>query len=233
MSIVAEVIDLEEYAKAKKTPPKGKHYRIKVDRDYFTVDVPEMNGRQILELAKKTPPERFKLFQHLHGGKTDRVELDQKVDFTTPGIEKFKTLPIDSTDGLAEPRQQFKLPEADEELLGCLGLRWETLIEAQVKWLIVYGYPIPAGYNVLIADVALRIDAQYPVAQIDMAYFAPGLSRADSRGIAGLSNLVLDDRSFQQWSRHRTAANPWRAGIDDVESHLLLVNHWLQHELTR
>src|SRR4029077_5662985 len=94
MSTLAEVIDLEEYAKSGRRPPKAKHYRIKVDKESFTVDVAEMTGRQILELAKKNPPERFKLFEHHHGGKTEHVELDKEVDFTTPGVEKFKTLPI-------------------------------------------------------------------------------------------------------------------------------------------
>jgi len=227
------VIDLEEHAKAGKKPPKAKQYRIRIDKAHFVVDVPEMTGRQLLKLAGKEPPERFKIFQHLHGGATKPIGLDETVDFTTRGIERFKTLPIDSTDGLAEPRRHFRLPEADEEFLDHLGLRWETIVEAQVKWLLIYGYPIPAAYNVTVADVALRIDAQYPIAQIDMAYFVPNLSQSNGRSIAGLSNLTLDSRTFQQWSRHRTAANTWRAGIDEVETHLLLVNHWLQNELTR
>ena len=146
------------------------------------------------------PVERFKLFQQMHGGgQPQRIELDQSVDFTTPGIERFKTLPVDSTDGLAKPRRDFRLPESDEAFLDSLGLRWEAVIDQGVN----------------------------------MASFCPALARADGKGINGLSGHVLDVRNFQQWSRHRTAQNPWRPGEDDLQSHVLLVEHWLCHELTR
>ncbi|MBI5912416.1 MAG: hypothetical protein HY848_21000 [Betaproteobacteria bacterium] len=167
------------------------------------------------------------------GGQPQRIELDQSVDFTTPGIERFKTLPVDSTDGLAKPRRDFRLPESDEVFLESLGLRWEAVIDEGVKWVIVYGYPLPQGYNVSTVDLALRIAPDYPTAQIDMASFCPALVRADGKGINGLSGHVLDVRNFQQWSRHRTAQNPWRPGEDDLQSHVLLVEHWLHHELTR
>lgn len=95
----SEVIDLEEYARTGQKPPKAKHYRIRVDKQNFVVEVSEMSGRQILELAGKQPPERFRLDQKLHGGQTKKVELDEVVDFTTPGIERFMTLPLDQTEG--------------------------------------------------------------------------------------------------------------------------------------
>jgi hypothetical protein len=44
---------------------------------------------------------------------------------------------------------------------------------------------------------------------------------------------VLDGKQFQQWSRHRTGANPWRPGLDNVCTHLLLVNSWLEKELRK
>lgn len=227
-------IDLEEFAKSGKTPPLASSYRIRVDKLVFTVNVSHMTGRQILTLAGKVPVERFKLFQQMHGGgQPQRIELDQSVDFTTPGIERFKTLPVDSTDGLAKPRRDFRLPESDEVFLESLGLRWEAVIDEGVKWVIVYGYPLPQGYNVSTVDLALRIAPDYPTAQIDMASFCPALVRADGKGINGLSGHVLDVRNFQQWSRHRTAQNPWRPGEDDLQSHVLLVEHWLHHELTR
>jgi hypothetical protein len=234
METELDVVDLEEYAKNGKTPPKAKAYRFRVDRDLITVQTPVLKGRRILELAQKNPPDRFKLFQHLRGGKTVPVGLDDDVDLRTPGVERFKTLPIDPVDGLAEPRRQFQMPEADSAFLERFGLRWETIVAEQVKWLIIYGYPVPKGYNVDAADMALRIDAQYPVAQIDMAYFSPALARKDGGPLANLSTLpALDGRPWQQWSRHRTSQNPWRPGVDDLETHLLLVDHWLQHDVAR
>ena len=96
---VDEVIDLEQYARAGRKPPKAKQYRIRVDRERFVVNASEMTGRQILELAGKQPPERFRLDQKLLGGQTQKIELNQVVDFTTPGVERFMTMPLDQTEG--------------------------------------------------------------------------------------------------------------------------------------
>ncbi|GAB61139.1 hypothetical protein KSU1_B0282 [Candidatus Jettenia caeni] len=94
-----EIIDLEEFAIEGKKPPKGCRYRIKIDKNKYVVDVPLMSGREILNLAEKTPPEQYMLFQKFRGGENKRIELDEKVDFTTPGVEKFRTLPMDQTEG--------------------------------------------------------------------------------------------------------------------------------------
>lgn len=94
-----EIIDIEEYAKAKKPVPAGRKYRIRIDDNRYVVDVPSMTGRQILALAGKTPPENFILTQKLHGGKLHTVELDEVVDFTAPGVERFNTLPRQVQEG--------------------------------------------------------------------------------------------------------------------------------------
>jgi hypothetical protein len=94
-----EVIDLELYAKEGKTPPKGTKYRIRIDKDYYEVHVSEMSGSEILTLAGKTPPNRFRLDQKLKGGATKKIELNDIVDFSTPGVERFQTLPLDQTEG--------------------------------------------------------------------------------------------------------------------------------------
>jgi len=52
-----------------------------------------------LQLAGKTPPEQYMLSQKLRGGQTRRIALDARVDFTTPGVERFMTLPLDQTEG--------------------------------------------------------------------------------------------------------------------------------------
>ena len=40
-------------------------------------------------------------------------------------------------------------------------------------------------------------------------------------------------RAWQRWSRHRTAVNPWRRGYDCIETHVLLVDDWLEREIRR
>ncbi len=192
-----------------------------------------MTGRQLLERASK-PVDRFKIYQQIHGGGQPLpVGLDQPVDFTTPGVERFKTLPVDSTDGLADPKREFQLPEEDVQFLNGLGLRWEAIKDGDAKWIIVYGFGLPTGYNVASADVAVRIAPDYPTAQLDMAYFAPALARKDGRGINNLSSLKIAGHDFQQWSRHRTGPSAWRPGEDDLEAHFLYIQDFLQRELAR
>ncbi len=94
-----EVIDIEEYALNDQKVPKGKKYRIKIDREKYTVAVSSMTGKEILMLAGKTPPERYMLNQKLRGGKVVPITQDQTVDFTAPGIERFMTLPLDQQEG--------------------------------------------------------------------------------------------------------------------------------------
>jgi hypothetical protein len=128
-------------------------------------------------------------------------------------------------------RRQFRLPEADELHLDALGLPWETVLGAQVQWLVVHDRAVPSGYNHARALTALIIPPGYPDAQLDMVYFYPHLARADGGRIGGLASRRFDDKDWQQWSRHRTQQNPWRPGEDDIAGHFILIDHWLRREL--
>jgi hypothetical protein len=130
-------------------------------------------------------------------------------------------------------RRQFHLGEEDEECLAARGLAWEAIVENNTKWIIVHGYPLPDGYNHRTADAALRIPPSYPDDQIDMVYFLPGLALTSGKAINALTPLALDGKQYQQWSRHRTPANPWRPGLDNICTHLLQVDSWLERELKR
>lgn len=97
--VVDETVDLEEYAASGRRPPRAKRYRIRIDREHYVVDVPSMKGRELLRLAGKTPPEQWMITQKLHGGEVKKIGLDEKVDFTAPGVERLMTLPLDQTEG--------------------------------------------------------------------------------------------------------------------------------------
>ena len=132
-------------------------------------------------------------------------------------------------------RRDFHLPGDDEDFLNRSGLRWETVNEQVggqiVRRLVIYGFDIPDGYDVEIADLFLRIEPLYPDTQIDMVYFYPDLKKASNGTINNLSPETFDGKTWQRWSRHRTAENPWRPGIDCVETHLHQVRAWLAREL--
>jgi hypothetical protein len=97
--VLDEIIDLEEYAKLGKRPPLSKGYRILVNGDPFVVHEPNPTGRAILTLADLLPAENYTLRVKLAGEKPQKVGLDEHVDLRRPGVEKFKALPRDQTEG--------------------------------------------------------------------------------------------------------------------------------------
>ncbi|WP_210241704.1 multiubiquitin domain-containing protein [Mesorhizobium sp. B2-7-2] len=97
--VLDEIADLEEYAKLGKRPPLAKGYRLRVNGEAFVVYEPEPTGRAILTLAGLIPPEDYTLRVKLAGEKLRKVELDEKIDLRHPGVEKFKALPRDQTEG--------------------------------------------------------------------------------------------------------------------------------------
>jgi hypothetical protein len=97
-----EEVEIETYAQkvnGKEKPPKAKRYVIRIDKVKYKVDVPSMTGSQILTLAGKTPPDQYKLTEKMHGGAAKTIGLDEPVDFTEPGVERFMTLKRDQTEG--------------------------------------------------------------------------------------------------------------------------------------
>ena len=129
------------------------------------------------------------------------------------------------------PRRHFRLPQDDEAFLEGTEWRWETVVEGNVRRLVIYGFPVPPGYGRKAVDLHLRIDGGYPDALIDMVYVTPALAKVTGDAIRALSMEPFDGRTWQRWSRHRTAANPWRPGLDNVETHLALVTDWFAREV--
>lgn len=233
MSQEKEVIDIETYAKEGKVVRPNHEYKIKVDKTLYTVSSATMKGREILILAGKNPPERYILQQKMKD-QIKRIGLDDVVDFTAPGIERFMTIPNEVTEGEAPAlRYQFDPIKDDQEYLQSLGLLWEAVLTDGVKRILIHGFSIPKGYNVDKAGVYVVLQPGYPDTQIDMAYFSPSLSRADGRPIRQLSETTFDGKNWQQWSRHRTPASAWRIGEDNLSTHMELVADWLDQELRK
>ena len=231
-SLSDEIIDLEWCAKCGHTAPKGKKYRILIDRRHYVVDRECMTGKEILSLTGETPPDRYQLRQKFKDGRVITIKNDQVVCFTEPGVEKFKTLACDQTEG-EPPRRGFTLLEEDKDYLDSLGLPWETIREGNLSWVLIHQYSIPKGYNIENATIAVLMTSGYPIAQLDMVYFHPPLQRIDQQPIGALIEVNIDGKIFQRWSRHRTSVNPWRQGIDNLGTHIPLVEAWLLQEFNK
>jgi hypothetical protein len=88
---------------------------------------------------------------------------------------------------------------------------------------------VPAGYGRPTVRAAIMLPPGYPNAPLDMVYFHPSLSRADNRPIAALADHSIEGVTWQRWSRHY----PWRAGVDDLVTHIERIGSWLADELRR
>lgn len=209
-----------------------KPYRVQIDKQILEVNEPSPTARELLVLAGKTPPEQYALYLKRKGGQPERLSPEERVDLTDEGIERFVTLPLDQTEGLGT-RREFDLPSEDREWLDELGLSYELVREGDVLRVVIHGWPVPPGYNQAAVTANVRIEPGYPDAQIDMVYFFPPLVRADGRAIRALSTDQFDGKIWQRWSRHRTPANPWRPGVDNLATHFGLIDEWLKRELTK
>ena len=97
--VLDDIIDLEEYAKIGKRPPLAKGYRFKINGDSYVVHDPTPTGREVLTLAGLLPAKDYTLRVKLAGERPRKVEIDEKVDLRQHGVEKFKALPRDQTEG--------------------------------------------------------------------------------------------------------------------------------------
>lgn len=94
-----EVEDLEVAARENRHPRSAKRYRVRVDKTHLEFTTPTATGAQILERAGKTPPSAWLLFQRMRGNQRHKIDLDAEVDFGTPGVERFITMPREQIDG--------------------------------------------------------------------------------------------------------------------------------------
>ena len=168
------------------TPFRSVHYKVQIDKDFFEAPVSRMTGRELLELADKKPAERYAIYLKVKGGQPDRIDLDEKIDLSQPGVERFVTLPLDQTEGFGG-RRQFALPQDDLEWLDQVRGQFELVGEGGVLRVVLYNFPIPPGYQRRHAEVNVRIEPGYPDSEIDMVYVHPALQRADGKPIAAIS----------------------------------------------
>jgi hypothetical protein len=224
-------VNIEEYGKVCKEVPPARLYEIKIDKKDHLWKERFISAHEIIKLSERKPEHEFSALKFTSTQpKPQKLKADEKVDLWEKCLLRFVVQPKTQDDG-SEMRRQFKLPAHDEEFLESLGFPWETISDGNF-WLLIHGYPIPSGYNVDKADVALMIPAQYDAAQIDMAYFLPNLNKTSGKGINRVTPRQIDGKIFQQWSRHRKT-NEWVPGVDNIATHLSLVDNWLTNDLTR
>ena len=130
-------------------------------------------------------------------------------------------------------RRDFDLLPPDEKFLDVCGRHWETILDGS-QWVLIHEFPTHEGYNHPCVTVAIRMETGYPNTELNMVYVFPALARRDGKAIGATSaKQMIGGKSYQRWSRHRTAQNPWRVGFDGLETHVILIEDWLTREFER
>lgn len=162
-----------------------------------------------------------------------QVTIEDTIDLRSPGIEKLRLTPREINNGeLPASRRQFRLLPQDEEGLTVRGLHWETIISSGRRWLLLRDVTLPKGYLVDRTCIAVEVPNGYPTAELDMFYCYPQLARRDGMTIPQTQvTEMIEGQGFQRWSRHRGGIAPWRAGLDNVITHLALVEAALLREV--
>lgn len=223
-------ITVESHCKGTEGPPNARRYIIRVGDKRIVVDKPDPKGREILVLAGFDPSKT--LLNQRIGRQFVAVTLDQKVDLTACGVERFTTLPNEQGEG--RPGHEFALPEEDVETLDANKLDWQALKENGVNWLIIRNIPLPGVFLNEPTDVAIQVPAGYPSTSLDMAFFNPPIRRRDGKAINCTNgSATLRGKTWQQWSRHYSAENPWKPGEYSVYTHYLLSLAWLDREASK
>lgn len=131
-------------------------------------------------------------------------------------------------------RREFDLPPQDVTFLNDYGGSWETLKDG-AHWVLLHEFSTQGlQYNHTVVTTAIRIETGYPNVALDMVYFSPPLSRTDGKLINAADVVqTIAGQSFQRWSRHYTAANPYKPGEDSLETHVLAIEDWLRREFEK
>jgi hypothetical protein len=215
---------------------RERHWKLRVQGVTLTYSVPEVKVADAMIAAGFDPKKAWNIFLLVAGEPKKQVDVNYIVDLRTPGLEKIRLIQrnVDNGDDQASAsklRREFELLDVDKRYLDAIGLPWEAVLVSNRRWLLIQDYELLSGYTPERSKLALDIPMDYPGAQIDMFYFAPVVSRCDGVAIPNTHiPAEIDGVTYQGWSRHRNASNPWDPHTDNVATHLALVESCLSRE---
>lgn len=90
-------LDIEAFA-GLECKPRAKRYIIRIDKKPYVIEKSVITASELLHLAGKNPPEKFRIWQIIKG-QSHELSLGDKVDVRAPGVEKFRTLSRTQTEG--------------------------------------------------------------------------------------------------------------------------------------
>lgn len=196
-------------------------------------DLPEIRATDALLKAGFEDPEAWLIMLKVQGQPKRQLAPSDLIDLSAPGIEKVRLVPkqVDNGEARSAPRRDFDLLPVDETYLANLAISWETIIEGELRWLVIADYEVPRGYQTDRVQLALLVPPTYPHAQIDMFHVYPPLQKVDGGAIPNLMEQQISGTTFQTWSRHRGQISAWNPRRDNVVTHLALVESAIAKEV--
>ena len=122
----------------------------------------------------------------------------------------------------------MSLPEVDIVFLTERDIAHEIVVESGMTCIVIPRWPLPEGFDLVEADLLVRLRPGYPDVPPDMWWFAPPVRRADGQVL--LATDVREHhlgRTWQRWSRHFSGVQ-WKSGVDCLESYLALIRQDLE-----
>src|SRR6202171_3509657 len=163
---------------------------------------PQIGVRQAIKQAGFNPDTPWIVILKIAGEPKKEVDLNFVIDLRHKGIEKLRLTPrqINNGEMAAARRVEFAMLPQDERHLDDLELRWETLVDAGRRWLMLRNYPVPPGYRVSVTDIAIEVPVSYPGAQLDMFYCSPPLALLSGAMIEQTQHMeTVTGVPFQRW----------------------------------
>lgn len=191
---------------------------------------PKITVRHAIKEAGFNPETPWIIVLKIAGEPKREVDLSFVIDLRHIGIEKLRLTPRHINNGEATKvrRMDFSMLPQDEVHLVRLGYSWETVNENGRRWLLLHNYRLPAGYNVVMTDIAVEIPVSYPGAQLDMFYCLPPLALPSGKMIPQTQGHErIGGHVYQRWSRHRQ----WNPAADTLVTHLALLDESLLREV--
>ena len=209
-------------------------WQLKVQGVLLTLTAASISVRDALVKAGIDPNKGWTAALKIKGAPRETIGLDGIIDLSRPGIEKLWLRPNHINNGEAPcgPCRDFAIPQADAQFLEKRGLVWDSVMEGASRWIIFRKYPMPEGYTMSEADIAVQIPATYPQAALDMFYCYPPLQLTSRRQIPATEvRQAIQGRSYQRWSRHRSGDTAWNPNCDSLITHVAIIDEAIIREV--
>lgn len=209
-------------------------WKLNVQGVHVAFDKSKVTVREALVAAGIDPDSGWIVVLKVQGEPKRSIGLCDHIDLSVPGIEKLRLTPKEIKNGeiVTQQRQEFSILEGDMHFLSERNLSWDTLVDNGRRWFVLRSYRLPEGYNQLDVDIAIEVPTGYPTAQLDMFYCLPHLQRTDGQTIPTTEvRQQIEAKSFQRWSRHRGATNPWNPQYDSLVTQIVLAEESIQREV--